>query len=197
MAQVLSAPRRLGAVAIGGFCGTLARAVLSPFLQACFGKSWPYDILLINLSGALALALVTVLAEATFLIGPTRRLLITVGFLGAYTTFSSLALGDVLLLAAGRWLAAALYLLVSLVGGIAAVLLGQWLGGRCLALRGWWQVRRQRGRWAARSIGQLALADREADGPARAEPVSGPSTSPLGTSQAQASRPREQAEGER
>ncbi|RAQ97831.1 fluoride efflux transporter CrcB [Thermogemmatispora tikiterensis] len=146
MAQVLSRRRRLGAVMLGGFCGTLARAWLSPLLQAWFGKSWPYDILLINLSGALALALATVLAEATFLIGPTRRLLITVGFLGAYTTFSSLALGDILLLSAGRWLAAVFYLLLSLGGGIVAIWLGTWLGERCLSVRRWWHQRQPRAR---------------------------------------------------
>ncbi|WP_052890161.1 fluoride efflux transporter CrcB [Thermogemmatispora carboxidivorans] len=193
MAQRLSTRRRLGMVALGGFCGTLARAWLSPLLQACFGKSWPYDILLINLSGAFALALVTVLAEATFLIGPTRRLLITVGFLGAYTTFSSLALGDVLLLAAGRWLAAALYLLVSLVGGIAAVLLGQWLGGRCLALRGWWRARRrQRLRREARPADLQAIPAQSTVGQAAAEPVAELPTPPPGEKQAQASRQGEE-----
>ncbi|WP_376795532.1 fluoride efflux transporter CrcB [Thermogemmatispora sp.] len=155
MAQALSARRRLGAVLIGGFCGTLARALLSPWLQASFGKSWPYDILLINVSGALVLALVTVLAEATFLIGPTRRLLITVGFLGAYTTFSSLALGDVLLLEAGRWAAALLYLVLSLGGGILAVVLGRWLGERCLDLRG---------RWRQLRLSAASSADRRAAG---------------------------------
>lgn len=158
MAQVLSARRRLGAVVLGGFCGTLARAWLSPLLQGWFGKSWPYDILLINLSGALALALATMLAEATFLIGPTRRLLITVGFLGAYTTFSSLALGDVLLLAAGRWLEAGLYLLLSLGGGLAAVWLGTWLGEGCLAVRRWWHQRQPRAR---RSTGQPRTAGQQ------------------------------------
>ncbi|WP_322480473.1 fluoride efflux transporter CrcB [Thermogemmatispora sp.] len=197
MAQVLSASRRLGAVAVGGFCGTLARAWLSPFLQACFGKSWPYDILLINLSGALALALVTVLAEATFLIGPTRRLLITVGFLGAYTTFSSLALGDVLLLATGRWLAAGLYLVVSLVGGIGAVLLGQWLGGRCLALRGWWRARRRQRPRTVRPADRWSKPGQSAAARAATEPVPGPSTPPLRTSQAEARHWGEPAKEER
>ncbi len=74
------------------------------------------------------LAFVTTLADASVLIGPTRRLLINVGFLGAYTTFSSLALGDVLLFANGRWLLALLYLVLSIMGGIIAVLAGDTLG---------------------------------------------------------------------
>jgi CrcB protein len=97
-------------------------------VQAWLGKGWPYDLLLINVTGALLLAFVTTLADATFLVGPTRRLFITVGFLGAYTTFSSLALGDDLLLSSGELLPALLYLVLSITGGVLAVLLGDWLG---------------------------------------------------------------------
>ena len=130
MAQThaLSAPRRILAVFCGGFLGTLARYGLSMVIQGWFGKGWPADILLINLSGALLLALVTVLADATFLVGPTRRLLINTGFMGAYTTFSSLALGDVLLFKQGQLLPALLYLALSLLGGLCAILSGEWLG---------------------------------------------------------------------
>ncbi len=126
----LSARRRIIAVLIGGFCGTVTRYLLSLFIQSWLGKSWPYDILLINITGALVLAFVTTLADATFLVGPTRRLFINVGFLGACTTFSSLALGDVLLFAQGRWFPALLYMVFSIVGGVLAVLVGDWLGER-------------------------------------------------------------------
>lgn len=128
----LSTRRRIIAVLCGGFCGTITRYLLSGVIQAWLGKSWPYDILLINITGALLLAFVTTLADATFLVGPTRRLFINVGFLGAYTTFSSLALGDVLLFADGQWLLAVLYLVVSMIGGVFAVIGGDWLGQWCL-----------------------------------------------------------------
>jgi fluoride exporter len=124
----LSLRRRLLAILCGGFFGTLVRYTLSMLVQGWLGKGWPYDILLINLTGAFCLALVTVLAEATFLVGPTRRLLLTTGFLGAYTTFSSLALGDVLLFGKGAWLPALLYLTLSIGGGIGAVFVGNRLG---------------------------------------------------------------------
>jgi CrcB protein len=97
-------------------------------LQSVWGKGWPYDILLINVTGACVLALITTLADATFLVGPTRRLFLNVGFLGAYTTFSSLALGDVLLLTGREWGPAVLYLGISLVGGMLAVVIGDLLG---------------------------------------------------------------------
>lgn len=128
MTTTLSTRRRLGAVFIGGFCGTVTRYLLSLLIQGWVGKGWPVDILLINLTGALLLACVTTLADATFLVGPTRRLFINVGFLGAYTTFSSLALGDVLLTVGRQWVPALLYLACSLFGGMGAAVAGDLLG---------------------------------------------------------------------
>ncbi len=132
MASSLSFPRRILAVFSGGFFGTIVRYLLSTLIQAHLGKGWPYDILAINITGAFVLAFITTLADAAVLIGPTRRLVINVGFLGAYTTFSSLALGDVLLFANGRWLLALLYLLLSIGGGIVAVLIGDVVGNWCI-----------------------------------------------------------------
>jgi protein CrcB len=128
MAALRVTRRQLAAVVGGGFCGTLARYGVSTVIQAWLGKAWPYDILLINVTGALLLAFCTSLADATILIGPTRRLFITVGLLGAYTTFSSLTLGDVLLLEQRQWVPAVWYLALSLGGGILAVLIGNVLG---------------------------------------------------------------------
>jgi hypothetical protein len=56
------------------------------------------------------------------------------GFSGAYTTFSSLALGDVLLAAGQHWLLAFLYLACSLFGGVGAVVLGDLLGRAILRI---------------------------------------------------------------
>ena len=124
MGTTLSARRRILAVFAGGFCGTITRALLSMLIQARFGNGWPYDILLINLTGAFLIAFFTTLADTTFLIGPTRRLFINVGFLGAYTTFSSLALGDMLQFQRGHWLPGLVYLALSMVGGILAIQVG-------------------------------------------------------------------------
>ena len=132
MGTTLSARRRILAVFAGGFCGTIARALLSILIQSHLGNAWPYDILSINLTGAFLLAFFTTLADETFLIGPTRRLFINVGFLGAYTTFSSLALGDILQFEKGHWFPGLLYLLLSIAGGILAVLLGELLGQTCV-----------------------------------------------------------------
>ena len=132
MGTTLSARRRILAVFTGGFCGTITRALLSMFIQSHLGNAWPFDILFINLSGAFLLAFFTTLADTTFLIGPTRRLFINVGFLGAYTTFSSLALGDILQFEKGHWFPGILYLALSIAGGILAVLAGDFFGLVCV-----------------------------------------------------------------
>ena len=126
--RALSTRRRWLAVLYGGFLGAITRYLLSAIIQAALGKAWPYDIFVINLSGAFVLALVTALADTTTFIGPTRRLFINVGFLGAYTTFSSLALGDVLLLGKAHWLAASVYIGLSIPGGLFMALLGDTAG---------------------------------------------------------------------
>ncbi|GCE06591.1 fluoride efflux transporter CrcB [Dictyobacter aurantiacus] len=114
----------------GGFLGTVARYLLSHAIQASLGNNWPYDILLINITGAFALSLISTLADASLYISPARRLFLNVGFMGAYTTFSSLALGDFTLLSGEKAMLALLYLLCSIIGGIIAVVLGQILGLR-------------------------------------------------------------------
>jgi CrcB protein len=132
MGTTLSPQRRMLAVFTGGFCGTITRYLLSMLIQSLLGNGWPFDILLINLTGACLLAFFTTLADGTFLIGPTRRLFINVGFLGAYTTFSSLALGDILQFEKGHWFPGILYLLLSITGGILAILAGDLLGQYCV-----------------------------------------------------------------
>src|SRR5262249_55435316 len=119
-----SLTRRLLAIFLGGFFGTITRYLFSQLIQSYLGKGWPYDILLINLTGAYFLALLTTLADAALFIGPTRRLFLNVRFLRAYTTFSTLALVDILLSSTNQWLSALLYLFFSLTGGILAVNLG-------------------------------------------------------------------------
>jgi fluoride exporter len=126
----LSPQRRMIAVLAGGFLGTITRYLLSVLVQSWLGKSFPYDIFFINISGAFALAFITTLAGAALFIGPTRRLFINVGFLGAYTTFSSLALGDVQLFAGSHVFAAVLYLFLSIFCGVVAVIIGEYAGAR-------------------------------------------------------------------
>ena len=116
-------------VAAGGILGALSRYGFGMALPA--PNAWPLPTLLINLSGALALGW---LLEALARSGPDAglrriaRLGIGSGFLGAYTTYSTLALDSVHLFGAGRGMDAMWYLATSLLGGVVATTLGIWLG---------------------------------------------------------------------
>ncbi|MCT9869468.1 fluoride efflux transporter FluC [Paenarthrobacter aurescens] len=127
--------RFIGLVAAGGVLGALARYGLGLVIPA--PGAWPLPTLIINLTGALALgALLEGLSRRGPDVGSRRvlRLALGTGFLGAYTTYSTLALDAVHLFAAGAAPAAAGYLLASLLGGAAATTAGIWLGA--------WQHRR-------------------------------------------------------
>ncbi|MDJ0355325.1 CrcB family protein [Paenarthrobacter sp. PH39-S1] len=116
-------------VIAGGIGGTLARYGLGTVLPAPAG--WPLPTLLINLCGALLLGL---LLENLVRRGPDQgalriiRLLVGTGCMGAFTTYSSLVLDANVLLSNGRISGAALYLGLSLVGGLAATTAGIWAG---------------------------------------------------------------------
>ena len=119
----------IGIVAAGGVFGALARYGLGLVIPA--PNAWPLPILVINLSGALALgALLEGLSRRGPDVGHRRvlRLALGTGFLGAYTTYSTLALDAVHLFTAGEAPGAAGYLAASLLGGAAATTMGIWLG---------------------------------------------------------------------
>lgn len=127
--------RKLWLALVGGFCGAFTRyALSSPLLRLAAGlpgghAAFPYDILFVNLSGALLLGLLFGLFEHGAPVSPDVRLTLGTGFLGAYTTFSSYMIGTDQLLAHGKLLAGILYLVGSVAGGITLAFVGFRLAG--------------------------------------------------------------------
>jgi CrcB protein len=122
-------PALLGVVFVGGCFGALARYWVS--LQLPPGPDgWPAATLLVNLLGAFLLG---VLLEALTRLGPDEgrrrlvRLGIGTGFLGAFTTYSALALETDTLLRSGNLTLAAWYAIVTVAGGIVCSALGIWV----------------------------------------------------------------------
>ncbi len=113
----------LAAVFVGAFFGGLARYVIGRAV-ATPANAFPWDIFVINLAGAFALAVLLVLVLDV--LPPTRyvRPALGTGFLGAFTTFSSLANSTDHLLAHGRPGLAVAYALGSLGGGIVCAAAG-------------------------------------------------------------------------
>jgi len=126
-------PLDLAAVAAGGAVGTLLRGV-SLLLAAPEAGEIPWVTIGENLGGAFLLGLFTMglfrrAPDATRL-----HLFLATGVLGSFTTFSALAVDVVHLAHAGAGAGAALYLVVSIAGGLAAALLGL-MAGRALPAR--------------------------------------------------------------
>lgn len=111
------------AVFVGGVLGGLARYGIGRAAPPRV-DGFPWDIFAINLCGAFALAVLLVLLLEVF--PPTRyaRPALGTGFLGAFTTFSSLATATDHLLAHGHPVVAMVYTFGSLFGGLLAALLG-------------------------------------------------------------------------
>ncbi len=119
----------VAAVFVGGCVGGLARYELSRAWPSG-PHGFPWTVLVINTSGALALAgLLALLADAPRSAGWLRPLLGT-GFCGAWTTFSSIVASTDQLLADGRPGTGILYLASSIATGLAAAVLGLALGRR-------------------------------------------------------------------
>jgi fluoride exporter len=117
--------------ALGGALGALARWAAAEAFPAPPG-SWPWATLLVNLSGCLLLGvLVAVLASRSPEPAWVRPLL-AVGVLGGYTTYSAFAVEVVQLVDGGAPALAAGYVVLSVVGGVAAVTVGA-LAGRRIA----------------------------------------------------------------
>ena len=76
-------------ISLGAILGANCRYWLGGWAAQRFGAAFPYGNLIINLSGSLILGLFMTLVTERFLVDPQWRLLVAIGFLGSYTTFSS------------------------------------------------------------------------------------------------------------
>lgn len=110
-------------VGTGGFIGANARFVLGRWAAQKWGTDFPWGTFLINVSGSFLLGLFAALA-VRFAWNDGWRLLIAVGFLGAFTTFSTFTYESLQLMEQGRLLRAGLNLLGSVAVGMLGVALG-------------------------------------------------------------------------
>ena len=116
------------AISIGAVLGANARYLLGGWVLDRMGAEFPCGTLLINVSGSFVIGLVYALIEKHGAPDWVRPLVI-VGFLGAYTTFSTFSLDTLAMAERGAWLAAGAYIVGSVTASLAAVWLGVTLGG--------------------------------------------------------------------
>ena len=115
-------------VAIGGAIGALARYALGTYVGERMNARFPYGTFLINMSGCFLIGLImTVLTERTQL-SPNWRYFIPIGFIGAYTTFSTFEFETLTSIQSGQFAAAALNVVLSVSVGFVMVWLGMVAG---------------------------------------------------------------------
>jgi fluoride exporter len=113
-----------------GSIGTLARYGLQGVVQFRTGSTFPAGTLVVNLLGCFLLGGVGQYSLMHISVPADWRIGLTVGFFGAFTTFSTFSWETVHLLDDGDWMRALLYAGVSFLGGLFLLKLGMRFAGR-------------------------------------------------------------------
>jgi fluoride exporter len=111
-------------IAFGGALGALSRYGLGVWISSKWNQGFPLHTFLINISGAFLLGFLNILFIERLTVDPLWRLGIGVGFLGAFTTFSTFGFEVISFLEGGSLFTAGLYTLLSIVIGFTGVALG-------------------------------------------------------------------------
>lgn len=116
--------RELLVIALGGGLGALSRYELGLWISSKWNQGFPLHTFIINITGAFLLGFLNILFIERMTISPLWRLGIGVGFLGAYTTFSTFGFEVITLLEGGSYTTAAAYTFLSILVGFVGVALG-------------------------------------------------------------------------
>ncbi len=112
-------------IGIGGFLGAISRYGVALWIGQRWGRTFPLGTFLINISGSFLIGLLMSLLTERFMVNPQWRLLLIVGFLGAYTTFSTFEYETGALVKDGEWMIAMLNVMLSVIVGFVALKLGE------------------------------------------------------------------------
>lgn len=111
-------------VLAGSAAGGSLRYITSLMVQSKNTSQFPLGTFLINLIGCFIIGIVYAVAARNSTTGSDIRLLLATGFCGGFTTFSAFAFENLELFKSGMYLTAFLYIILSVVLGILAVVLG-------------------------------------------------------------------------
>lgn len=124
----MEATTKILAVAIGGAFGAVARHLVNVSPLATVFDRFPLPTFLINISGSFLIGFLMVLLTDRFVVSEALRMALLVGFLGAFTTFSTFEMEIYQLRSESAYLVAGLYLMLSVAAGFVAVLAGVRIG---------------------------------------------------------------------
>jgi fluoride exporter len=119
-------------VGVGGFAGAIARFWLGSYIGGKMGTRFPYGTFVINISGSFLVGLIMTVLSERMPLSPNWRYLVPIGFIGAYTTFSTFEYETLRSLQDGQFWVASLNVGLSVVLGFAAVW-GGMVAGRAIS----------------------------------------------------------------
>ena len=111
-------------IALGGALGSIARYWVGSTIGSRMGSRFPYGTFVINMTACIIIGFSVTWLSKRVELSPAWRYLIPVGFIGAYSTFSTFEWETLFTLRSGAFAIAALYAIGSLVLGLAAVWCG-------------------------------------------------------------------------
>ncbi|WP_165219719.1 fluoride efflux transporter CrcB [Affinirhizobium pseudoryzae] len=115
-------------VAVGGAFGSVCRYLTGILMTRLLGLAFPWGTLTVNIVGSFAIGFLTELVARRLNASMEMRLLIVVGFLGGFTTFSSFSLDTMVLFERGATAAALVYVIASVVLSLTAAFAGLSVG---------------------------------------------------------------------
>ena len=117
--------RNIIIIGLGGFLGALARYGAALWIGQRWGRTFPLGTFAVNVSGCFLIGLMMTLFTERYVVNPQWRLFLVVGFLGAYTTFSTFEFETGALIRDSEWLYAFANVMLSVAAGFAALKLGE------------------------------------------------------------------------
>jgi fluoride exporter len=114
-------------IALGGAAGALARYGISGLMHRLLGAGFPWGTLSVNLMGCFLLGFLLEMSRQSGWVSPDFRTIAGIGFLGAFTTFSTFGVETFRAFEAGDWLVGALNVLANVAGGLLLVAAGTYM----------------------------------------------------------------------
>jgi len=111
-------------VGLGGGIGSIARYLCQKWFNENYPHPFPWGTFLVNLIGCFLIGVFYAATEKSTALSPQTRLLLIAGFCGGFTTFSTFAFENMNLLRSGDFLYFSVYIIASVVLGIAGVFAG-------------------------------------------------------------------------
>lgn len=111
-------------VGIGSMAGGISRYLLSAGIRQWFPDIFPLGTLLVNILGCFLIGILAGLLNSASYFSENHKLLLTIGFCGSFTTFSTFSLDNLWLLSSKAYLFTALNIVISVAGGLLATYAG-------------------------------------------------------------------------